>query len=462
MKKLIAGLVLLPGLAWAQEAELAPGTVIQDCDDCPELVVIPPGNFLMGTEVNAREVQMDRGEGPRVPITIDYKFLMGRTEVTHGQFKEFADETGYPARGGCRVWDGEFDERDDATWRNPYQPKRPRDDHPVGCVSWEDAQAYVDWLSEKAGVPYRLPTEAEWEYAGRAGTETPRFWGNSANQACEWANTFDIDAAEEYPFPWYPAACRDGYADLAPVASFKPNAFGLYDMIGNVWEWSQDCFAPTHVGRPNDGSAWEWGNGGCQQRTVRGGAWMTAPERNRVAWPGRDPQKRLMGYFGFRVARDVDAKFEPAEDFLRAISIITADMDRAKQFWTEALGYEVINEVTGFRGPNMSDHMKVNEIATADTTTLAAGGDRPRITLVRINDQELETLNKQPGQPPFIHDHFINFLVRDVDHVHDVAEDMGLNIVHEPEDFEFNDVRGRSFIMWGPDLTRITITQLFN
>jgi len=106
--------------------------------------------------------------------------------------------------------------------------------------------------------------------------------------------------------------------------------------------------------------------------------------------------------------------------------------------------------------------MKVNEVATAATITLAAGSDRHRITLVRINDQELETLNKQPGKPPFIHDHFINFLVRNVDHVHDVAQAMGLNIVHTPEDFEFNGVRGRSFIMWGPDLTRITLTQLFD
>ena len=305
MRWACALLIACCSAAAAQPAELAAGTVVRDCAVCPELVVIPPGSFDMGTPLDAREIQLDRGEGPPVPITIGYKFLMGRTEVTHGQFRQFADETGYPARGGCRVWDGEFAERDDATWRNPYQPAEPRDDHPVGCVSWDDAQAYLAWLSEKSGTEYRLPTEAEWEYAGRAGTTTARFWGELANQACSYANTYDMDAAEVFPFPWSPAGCRDGYPDLAPVASFEANAFGLYDMIGNVWEWSQDCFAPTHVGRPNDGSPWEWGGGGCQQRTVRGGAWMTAPERARIAWPGRDPRERLMGYCGFRVARDL-------------------------------------------------------------------------------------------------------------------------------------------------------------
>ncbi len=285
----------------------APGSVLKDCEDCPEVVVLPTGSFMMGTPIGSREIDMNRGEGPQVRITIDYPFAMGRTEVTHGQFKAFVATTGHRVKVGCRVWDDERGFNDDpaASWLDRRQPQRLRDEHPVGCVSWLDAQAYTAWLSNRTGHRYRLPSEAEWEYAARGATTTSRFWGDATNQACQWANTFDLSAAKRYPFPWYPATCTDGFADLAPVAQFKPNPFGLYDMIGNVWEWTQDCWAPTHIGRPTDGSAWVW-TGGCEQHANRGGGWLSAPERNRIAWPGRDPADKRNTQFGFRVARDLD------------------------------------------------------------------------------------------------------------------------------------------------------------
>ncbi len=299
---LTAGLPLTHG-----HAQTPPGTVIKDCADCPEVVVLPTGSFMMGTPRGSREIDLNRGEGPQVRITLDYVFAMGRTEVTHGQFKAFVDATGHRVADGCRVWDDTRGFNDDpaANWLDRRQPKRLRDDHPVGCVSWLDAKAYTAWLSEITGAGYRLPSEAEWEYAARGGTTTSRFWGDASNQACTWANTFDLSAAKVYPFPWYPATCADGYADLAPVGQFKPNPFGLYDMIGNVWEWTEDCWAPTHVGRPVDGSAWTW-EGGCDLYANRGGGWLSAPERNRIAWPGRDPADKRNTQFGFRVARDVD------------------------------------------------------------------------------------------------------------------------------------------------------------
>jgi sulfatase modifying factor 1 len=299
---LAAGLPLTPG-----HAQTRPGTVIKDCADCPEVVVLPTGSFMMGTPRGSKEIDLNRGEGPQVSITVDYVFAMGRTEVTHGQFKAFVDATGHQVADGCRVWDDTRGFNDDpaANWLDRRQPKRLRDDHPVGCVSWLDAKAYTAWLSEITGAQYRLPTEAEWEYAARGGTTTSRFWGDASNQACAWANTFDLSAAKVYPFPWYPATCTDGYADLAPVGQFQPNPFGLYDMIGNMWEWTEDCWAPTHVGRPVDGSAWTW-EGGCDRHANRGGGWLSAPERNRIAWPGRDPADKRNTQFGFRVARDVD------------------------------------------------------------------------------------------------------------------------------------------------------------
>ena len=280
------------------------GETVKDCPTCPDLVAIPPGEFMMGTDAGSPDVDMMRGEGPQVKVKIERAFLVGRTEVTQGQFAEFVKDTGYQVKLGCRVWDNEFVEKRNASWQNPYQPRSPRPDDAINCVGWTDAKAYLAWLSKKAGKTYRLPTESEWEYAARAGSTTLRFWGDSPDEACDWANTFDISAKEKYPFPWEFAACTDGYADIAPVGKFKPNAFGLYDMIGNVWEWVEDCYAGSHQGRPKDGRAWVW-DGGCENRGTRGGGWNSAPERNRIAWPGRDPVERHAVYFGFRVARDI-------------------------------------------------------------------------------------------------------------------------------------------------------------
>ena len=283
-----------------------PGTVFSDCDDCPQMVVVPPGEFMMGTPISADEIDRDRGEGPQVKIVIDRPFAVGRTEITHGQFKAFVEATGHDVKNGCRVWDDTrgFNNDPEANWLDRRQPRRVKDEHPVGCVSWLDAKSYAAWLSRRTSQKYRLLTEAEWEYAARGGTSGSRFWGDASNQACRWANTFDQTAARTYPFPWYPATCSDGFADLAPVGQFEPNPFGLFDMIGNVWEWTEDCFAPTHIGRPKDGSAWVW-EGGCDRRATRGGGWLSAPERNRIAWPGRDPADFRNTQFGFRIARDL-------------------------------------------------------------------------------------------------------------------------------------------------------------
>ena len=307
----IALLFAAPAFAQTKESDLKPGAVVKDCPACPELVLVPPGEYMMGSTPETPDVDVGRGETPQVKMKIPRAVLMGRFELTFGQYKEFVQATGYQtAKKACRVWDNEFVDKADATWENPYQPQRPLAEHPVNCVSWNDAQAYIAWLGKKTGKAYRLPSTAEWEYAARAGTTTSRFWGDSPDDACDYANTYDISAKEKYPFSWTFSPCKDGYAEHAPVGKFKPNAFGLYDMIGNVWEWMADCYAGSHQGRPRDGRAWNW-EGGCEARETRGGGWMSASERNRIAWPGKDPAERKLNYFGFRIARDLDSVQRP-------------------------------------------------------------------------------------------------------------------------------------------------------
>jgi formylglycine-generating enzyme required for sulfatase activity len=299
-------LVAITGATFGMEPSpetLNPGVVFSDCDGCPELVVIPAGSFKMGTPEGAYE-RLDR-EGPQITITFEEPFAMGRFEVTVGQFRAFAQETGYEPTPGCRIWNEMWTDSPIHGWQNPGQPERLDDDLPVVCTSWLDAQAYLTWLSEKTGKTYRLPSESEWEYAARAGTSSARFWGESWNEGCEHANTYDIAGRKAYPFfDWVHAACNDHHPGLSPVGSFKPNAFGLFDMVGNVWEWTEDCYTASYVGAPKDGRPWVW-EGGCERRSIRGGSWITTPARNRAAYRGRDPEDRHANYFGFRVTRDL-------------------------------------------------------------------------------------------------------------------------------------------------------------
>lgn len=295
---------LLMGLpAAAQQVSLAPGAVLQDCATCPEMVVIPTGSFTMGEN----DGDPERTEGPERHVTIANAFALGRYEVTVAQFAEFVAATGQtPEVDECSMWIMVDQSTPDRNWRDPGYKRSIRDDEAVVCVSWRDARAYVAWLSGKTGQTYRLPTEAEWEYAAKGGTETLYFWGDDPNDACTYANVYDTTAAEKWlTDSWEAPACTDGFADNAPVGSFKPNPFGLYDILGNVWEWTQDCSVLPYPDAPVDGSAVEI-EGECEWRAIRGGAWITQAFRQRPTWRGRDPDRRMGAYFGFRVARDLN------------------------------------------------------------------------------------------------------------------------------------------------------------
>ncbi|MDX2222603.1 MAG: formylglycine-generating enzyme family protein [Rhodospirillaceae bacterium] len=288
-----------------------PGTkTFRDCPLCPEMVVVPAGQFVMGTPGGAEEYDADTGETQTLAVTIAQPFALGRTEVTYKQYAEFIRDADYKPAPGCRIWNDRWVVDEKADWRAPRQPRNPKDDHAAVCISFADAQAYAAWLSTKTGKAYRLPSESEWEYAVRAGTAAPRFFGVnsfegvSISLACEYANVFDVTGQAAFAFAVPYARCKDNYDDVALVAAFKPNAFGLYDMIGNVWEWVGDCYTGSYWGRPPDGSTWVW-QGGCEERGLRGGAWSSRPAAARSAKRSSAPADYRATDVGFRIARDL-------------------------------------------------------------------------------------------------------------------------------------------------------------
>ena len=263
----------------------APET-FRDCPSCPELVVIPAGEFRMGSP-SSEEGRFDN-EGPRRRVRVE-RFALGRYEVTQAEYRVFEAATEHYG-GRCYAWvDRDF----------------PRtDEHPDVCVSWDDAQAYVRWLSGATGRSYRLPSEAEWEYAARAGTSTSRYWGDGESAQCVHANGADASAKRRFA-RLAAASCDDGQVFTAPVGTFGANRFGLSDMLGNVWEWVEDCWHDHYGGAPSDGRAWTDG-GYCRRRVLRGGSWDHDPWDLRAATRYELVAEDRNDDLGFRVARTLE------------------------------------------------------------------------------------------------------------------------------------------------------------
>ena len=271
-----------------------------DCPGCPQMVRVPAGRFTMGEDGGEPE----RYEGPVRDIAVRRAFLLARHEVTNAQYREFIAATGHRSSRGCHVRTPEGGDALDpqADWADPRYGRPIADAEPVVCVSWNDAQAYVAWLARRTGKRYRLPSEAEWEYAARAGTTGRYTWGDHPERACEGANVFDAAALRGRPqFKGGVAPCDDGHAGVAPVGSHAANAFGLHDMIGNVWEWVEDCLHTNFQGAPADGSAWTDNN--CDRHVIRGGSWHYVPEGLRSASRLRGTATFRFNDLGFRVAR---------------------------------------------------------------------------------------------------------------------------------------------------------------
>jgi formylglycine-generating enzyme required for sulfatase activity len=268
-----------------------------------KLVIIPAGTFLMGSPNEDMDANGD--ETPRHPVRITRPFYLGVTEVTRGQFRRFVDDAGYQSDAekdgnGGFGWNEEtkyFKQNPRYTWRNPGFEQT--DDHPVVNVSWNDTVAFAQWLSRKEGKTYRLPTEAEWEYACRAGSTTRFSNGDNEEALAAVGNVADGTAREKYP-DWTGAiAARDGYVYTAPVGRFQPNALGLYDMHGNVWEWCSDGYAPDYYGySPMDDPRGDFG----AAPGIRGGSWYRDFRVCRSASRLCFRQGARYSHIGFRVA----------------------------------------------------------------------------------------------------------------------------------------------------------------
>lgn len=274
----------------------------------PEMVDIPGGLFTMGC-VEGRD-NIDGGcvqnEKPAHPVNVE-PFKLAKTEVTVAQFREFIETSGYQTTaeksGACWARDkqGVWSYAKNHSWQNLGFVQTDND--PVACISWNDAQAYVQWLSKETQQPYRLPSEAEWEYAARAGTEFAFSWGQCIS-GCKYANMAD---AKGHAFfnDWAAkdcAPCNDGYSYTAPVAHYQANAFGLHDMHGNIWEWVQDSYRDYNA---NNADAETANNTKTNtKRVYRGGSWDEEPWYLRAAYRKAAPANHRHSLIGFRVAAD--------------------------------------------------------------------------------------------------------------------------------------------------------------
>ena len=257
-----------------QRRERQPGARLRDCEACPELVVVPSGSFTMGSPDS--EWGRFNNEGPQHRVTITEPFAVGIYEVTFGEWDACV------SAGGC----------------NGYQPHGEgwgRGGRPVINVSWEDARAYVTWLSQRTGNHYRLLSESEWEYVARAGTMEPFHTGA----------TISADQANYDSSYTYGSGQKGRYRGrTVQVGTFSPNAFGLHEVHGNVWEWTQDCWNEDYTGAPADSRARE--SGECEQRVLRGGSWGDVPWLLRSADRGKNEPGTRDPKIGFRVARTLN------------------------------------------------------------------------------------------------------------------------------------------------------------
>jgi formylglycine-generating enzyme required for sulfatase activity len=259
-----------------QEGALKPGDMFQECDDCPEMVVVPAGEFTMGTT----DDEPGPIFSPQHQVKLSRPFAVGEFAVT---FREWDACT---ADGGCNGY-----RPDDGGWGRGRQPAL--------LLSWHDAKAYVAWLSRKTGKTYRLLSEAEREYVTRAGTNTPFWWGAEITSAqANYDTTYLYDAGF---FRWLFSRREPWRQRTVPVDSFAPNPWGLYQVHGNVWDWVEDCENPNYLGAPTDGSAWT--DPSCRQHILRGGSWLDQPNSLRADFRWSEEPYERTWMFGMRVAR---------------------------------------------------------------------------------------------------------------------------------------------------------------
>jgi len=290
-------------LSYESEMALVEKDRFKECTACPELVVVPSGEYMMGSPDD--ELDRTNNEGPQHRVKIPQRFAVGKLMVTRDEFEKFVIETDYATGDKCfTLEDKKVEDRTGRSFRNPGFKQDGT--HPVVCINWDDAKAYVAWLSKKTGKLYRLLSESEWEYIARAGTKTPFWWGssistNDANYDCN--STFGSDGSK-----------GEFRQKTVPADMFKPNPWGLYQVSGNVFEWVEDCWNDTYQYAPSDGGVRMAGNwagrsdtdvsaGGCSRRVRRGGAWNVGAQMLRSAYRESRPALVRGSNVGLRVAR---------------------------------------------------------------------------------------------------------------------------------------------------------------
>lgn len=310
---LLSALLAAPPPAGAPDAPAAAVRTIRDCPDCPELVTIPAGTALLGSTAEERAragivpIFGDR-EGPVYRVTFARPYAIGRTEITRGQYRAFAEATQRRDGDSCGIHDAKADSwspKPGYSWRKPGFAQD--DSHPAVCISYDDAVAYTRWLTTKTGKPYRLPSDAEWEYAARGGTTTAYYWGDAPEAGCTAGNIISIGTILALGSPPSMAdrfACTNPRSFTMPVASFPPNPFGLYDMTGNAFELVADCNGKDNKDAHPDGTART--TGACDRHYLKGGAFHTPFWLLRPAVRGAPlPADMHMFTMGFRIARAI-------------------------------------------------------------------------------------------------------------------------------------------------------------
>ena len=293
---------------------LRPGQVIRDLmasgATSPALVVIPTGTFEMGSPTSERDRKTN--ESPQREVAIAIAFAMSQSEVTVAEFRAFVEATGYrpssEIRSGSTVYDeksGSMADRSGVTWQQDYVGRRAADDLPVVHVSWDDANAYALWMAAQTGKSYRLPSEAEFEYVLRGGSQERYPWGDREPMRVVGNVTGDGDRSASKR-NWVNAFrdYSDGHWGPAPVRSFEPNSFGVHDIVGNVSEWVEDCWHDSYQRAPRDARAWV--NPGCSRRVIRGSGWSSAPDQVRSAFRINAEPSSTSARVGFRVVRGLD------------------------------------------------------------------------------------------------------------------------------------------------------------
>ena len=296
-------------------------TLVRDCPACPELVVVKAGTYMMGADASEGPLHglppdLAAREQPRHAVSIARSVAFGRHEITIDQFATFASEAGYTPEPGCWEFKGSewtFDKS--RSWQDSKLDQAAS--HPVTCVSWHDAEAYALWLSRRTGKPYRLPSEAEWEYAARGGTQGAYWFGTDRADICRYVNLGDQHTEARFHWSgqptdltlaWVPEPCHDGFATTSPVDAKPPNAFGIHGVLGNVMEWTADCWHDNYRAGPDRQEA-RLTSGDCAFRVMRGQGWAAIAGSARSAFRRKMAATDRRVTFGIRVVRD----WRPAE-----------------------------------------------------------------------------------------------------------------------------------------------------